>query len=188
MANIKVSEMTEATTFDEDDYTMIVQANQNKKITKTNMFDDINNNIGDLTQLETANKDNLVNSINNLCPTILYSDSEGSAINLTLTDSIENYDFYEIIFARDGYGYHSLKMPTDYLTNVSLITSFFAGNILRYYMANIDISGTTLTRNYAKSLNFTGQNAFNFGDETAFYIYKVIGYKVGKVEENEIQE
>lgn len=38
MANIKVSEMTEATEFNSNDYTMIVQANQNKKINKENMF------------------------------------------------------------------------------------------------------------------------------------------------------
>ena len=31
MANIKVSEMTEATSFDDGDYTMIVQANQNNR-------------------------------------------------------------------------------------------------------------------------------------------------------------
>ena len=38
MANIKVSEMTEATSFDDGDYTMIVQANQNKKISKENLL------------------------------------------------------------------------------------------------------------------------------------------------------
>lgn len=66
MADIKVSEMTEATTFDDNDYTMIVQANQSKKITKTNMLNDINNNIGDITTLETTDKSNLVNAINEI--------------------------------------------------------------------------------------------------------------------------
>ena len=41
MANIKVSEMTEATEFNNNDYTMIVQANQSKKISKANLFKDI---------------------------------------------------------------------------------------------------------------------------------------------------
>lgn len=45
MANIKVSEMTEATSFDDGDYTMIVQANQNKKIAKENIFSDLKNEI-----------------------------------------------------------------------------------------------------------------------------------------------
>ena len=66
MADIKVSEMTEATTFDDNDYTMIVQANQSKKIAKTNMFNDINTNIGDMTSLETTDKSSLVNAINEI--------------------------------------------------------------------------------------------------------------------------
>lgn len=45
MANIKVSEMTEATSFDDGDYTMIVQANQNKKISKENMMQSVENDI-----------------------------------------------------------------------------------------------------------------------------------------------
>lgn len=80
MANIKVSEMTEATSFDDGDYTMIVQANQNKKISKENILgnieDDIstintnistiNTNIGNLSNLETEDKTSIVNSINEL--------------------------------------------------------------------------------------------------------------------------
>lgn len=38
MASIKVSELTEATDFNTNDYAMIVQSNQNKKITKANML------------------------------------------------------------------------------------------------------------------------------------------------------
>lgn len=38
MASVKVSEMVEATHFDDNDYAMIVQGNQNKKISKENMF------------------------------------------------------------------------------------------------------------------------------------------------------
>lgn len=38
MANVKVSELEEATSFENDDYTMIIQGNKNKKITKENML------------------------------------------------------------------------------------------------------------------------------------------------------
>ena len=200
MANIKISEMTEATVFDDGDYTMIVQANQNKKIARENILGDIeddistintnissiNTNIGDLTQLKTASKDNLVNSINNLCPTILYSNVEGSATNITLSDNIENYDFYEITFSRGGNGYNTVRMSTDFLTNVCLITSFYSGNLYRIYMANISISGTSLTRNYARYFNISDNVGLATGQESSVLIYKVIGYKIGKVEENEI--
>ena len=38
MSTIKVSEMPTATSFEDDDYVMIVQSNTNKKITKQNMY------------------------------------------------------------------------------------------------------------------------------------------------------
>ena len=50
MANIKVSELTTATQFNDDDYTMIVQNGENKKITKENAFNDINEEIDAKTQ------------------------------------------------------------------------------------------------------------------------------------------
>jgi len=181
MANIKVSEMTEATSFDDGDYTMIVQANQNKKISKENIFNDINTNIGDISQLETSDKTSVVNSINSLMPVILFEDTQGTMENITLNDDIANYKYYEIIYARQTgenvYGYSSIKMPTTYLTDVNFINSIYLGRILRIYSANITISGTTLTRNYDNYINFTGTNAFNFGSAISLAIYKVIGYK-----------
>jgi hypothetical protein len=50
MANIKVSELTTATQFNDEDYTMIVQNGENKKITKENAFNDINEEINTKTQ------------------------------------------------------------------------------------------------------------------------------------------
>ena len=90
MANLKVSEMTEATSFDNGDYTMIVQANQNKKIMKENIFSNleneistnasdistINTNIGNLSNLATEDKTSIVNSINELKNAEIYSTEE----------------------------------------------------------------------------------------------------------------
>ena len=64
MANVKVSEMATATSFENDDYTMIVQSNKNKKITKQNMLGNIENNIGNLSNLTTTDKTSLVGAIN----------------------------------------------------------------------------------------------------------------------------
>lgn len=38
MANIKVSELPSATSFEDEDYVMIIQSNTSKKITKKNMY------------------------------------------------------------------------------------------------------------------------------------------------------
>ena len=80
MANIKVSEMTEATSFDDGDYTMIIQSNGNKKISHENILGDIETNIstntsnitaldteiGNITNLTTTDKTSVVNAINSI--------------------------------------------------------------------------------------------------------------------------
>lgn len=90
MANIKVSEMTEATTFEDGDYTMIVQANQSKKISKENIFNDledeissntndistINDNIGTMANLKTQITTDLVSGINSIIDADIYSTTE----------------------------------------------------------------------------------------------------------------
>lgn len=66
MATIKVSEMTSATTFENDDYAMIVQSNKNKKITKENMFSSIENskqdNLVSGTNIKTINSESILGS------------------------------------------------------------------------------------------------------------------------------
>ena len=62
MANIKVSEMATATTFENDDYVMIVQNNKNKKITRQNILENIEDDISDLNALSIENS----TKINNL--------------------------------------------------------------------------------------------------------------------------
>lgn len=82
MANIKISEMTEATIFDDGDYTMIVQANQNKKISKENMLSEV----GELSNLETINKSNIVNSINEV-NNIATNNAKDNIYSLSETDT-----------------------------------------------------------------------------------------------------
>lgn len=49
MANIKISELPEATSFDTDDVSVIVQGNTTKKISSTAMLKQANENITDVT-------------------------------------------------------------------------------------------------------------------------------------------
>lgn len=62
MATIKISEMPSATTFEDDDYAMIVQSNNNKKITKANLFSDIEEEISDVGEEITTLKNGEVYS------------------------------------------------------------------------------------------------------------------------------
>lgn len=97
MANIKVSEMTEASVFDDGDYTMIVQANQSKKISKENMFSGIEENIGDLSNLETQNKTSIVNAINSTNLMNIFSTTEQ-----LIGKWIDGNDLYRIVLTSTG--------------------------------------------------------------------------------------
>lgn len=145
--------------------------NQNADIPATNKVQDT-----DMNEIKSVVNNN-ANELNNLMPTTLYENANGTTSNITLNDDISNYSYYEIIYSRQGNGYSSLRMPTTYITDVNFINSIYLNNILRFYSANITISGTTLTRNYDNYINFTGTNALNFGSSPSLYIHKVIGYK-----------
>ncbi len=109
---------------------------------------------------------------------ILYNDSTGTNGNITLEDNIENYRFYEIYFSREGNNYSSIRMSTDFLTNIQLLVAVYLGNITRLYTDSITISGTSLTRNYSRYINFPDSpTTYNVGANTGLLIYKIIGYK-----------
>ncbi len=109
---------------------------------------------------------------------ILYNDSTGTNGNITLEDNIENYRFYEIYFSREGNNSSSIRVSTDFLTNIQLLVAVYLGNITRLYTDSITISGTSLTRNYSRYINFPDSPAtYNVGANTGLLIYKVIGYK-----------
>lgn len=163
MANIKVSEMTEATSFDDGDYTMIVQANQNKKISKENIFSNleneistnasdistINTNIGDLTNLETDNKSNIVNSINELKEREIYSNNEVKTNKIW----IDGKPIYR-------------KTVTVTLVSGSTTINIYSGMNYVYFYGSI-ISGIARL-----PLNYSNSNApiFTFADENKITI------------------
>lgn len=176
MANIKVSEMTEATSFDDGDYTMIVQANQNKKISKENIF----SNIGDLSNLETTDKTSIVNAINSNLPVILYDNSTGTdSQTITLNDDASNYSRIEIYFGEANDNRFGLASQSIYNPNEKYINLF--GFSVRNN-AEIQLKGgtyyinnDTITRNISRAVTLQS-NSVTLWDSNV-KIYKVLGYK-----------
>lgn len=99
MANLKVSEMTEATMFDDNDYTMIVQANQSKKISKENMLGGIETNIGNLSNLTTPIKTDLVNAINSAVDSIVDAEIYSTTEVKTNSVWIDNKPIYRRVIS-----------------------------------------------------------------------------------------
>lgn len=190
MANIKVSEMTEATSFDDGDYTMIVQANQNKKIARENILGDIeddistintnissiNTNIGDLTQLKTASKDNLVNSINSLTSYTLFENSQGTNNSITLSDSKDNYTYLELFYNGNNGSASSVKMDAQNENKVNLFTANYYNDTLYIQSETIQVEGNTITRGTKIETALKNNTAVSIYS-TSIFITKVIGYK-----------
>ena len=188
MANIKVSEMTEATSFDDGDYTMIVQANQNKKISKENIFSNledeidtnatdistINTNIGDLTNLETPIKTSVVDSINSSLPTILFNNANNTSLNVTLSDSSANYSYLEFYFTDTSRtGYTKVSNPNGQNFSVIIVASF--NSEIQLKSASYSISGTSITNTKLKAVTLRASTPELW--ESSIYITKVLGYK-----------
>ena len=124
--------------------------NEIKEVVNTN-----DDKVGDLAQLNTTNKDNLVGAINevnananNLKPVQLYSyTGTNKQTSITLSDSYSNYKFIEI-YGQRSQMYGSVKMDT----NISRVIDF---NIVGQNGAFIEISSSHMTFNNT-SVTLTG--------------------------------
>lgn len=176
MANIKVSELNETTTFDDNDYTMIVQNNQSKKISKENMLDSVDTKIGDLTSLKTEVKTNLTNSINSIIDADSYSTQEVKT-NKTWINGKPIYRKVIDCGQLPNQGTKNVQINiqnVEFVTDMNLIATdnneFIKYNI--YYSSTvhddfvIKISGSTLT-----SVRILTAN-----DRTTYYGYTIIEY------------
>lgn len=158
MANIKVSELVEANEFTDNDYTMIVQSNANKKISKANMLN------GLASQTE----------INNLKGQILWTNpnptSDFSAQAITLSSN--NYDMYEVIY------YSSITQAVQMTTGkIKKGENLYLTQT--YYDAQVRVRQREVIYNSDLSLNV--QEAKNNGStqNTDLIPIYVIGYKTG---------
>ena len=172
MANIKVSELSETTTFNDDDYTMIVQNNQNKKISKENMLNDINTAIGNLSNLETSDKSNVVSAINELKNGGIYSTEEIKTNNVWIDDNNIEHPIYRKRFAIEVDSESNLYINHN-LQNIDKMwlnqeASFYWGQNesipLNYYYSSTDWGRSWLTTTHIRirvaSSNFNVRTAY----------------------------
>lgn len=181
MANIKVSEMTEATVFDDGDYAMIVQANQNKKILKENMLNGVEEEIGDLTSLATTDKTDLVSAINenntniaNITGQILWTNpNPSSPISSTqeISLSSSNYDILEVFYFQTTSG--TLSYSSRFLKGCSTRMRIHTSDATNVYRGLTYLSDTS----YRIDLPYNDVALSNV-NSLAIPIY-IIGYKTG---------
>lgn len=159
MANIKVSELNTATSFNDEDYTMIVQNGENKKITRQNFLKNI------YTEY------------------VLYNNVNGSIGTITLNESAENYDYLEIFFRTDDNIYNSLKVSQPNNKRINLIGTWVdTSQPVCYLKVKVmTISGTSISNYGDGNCNIRMTNSGNTINATDLIsITKVVGYKLEK--------
>lgn len=187
MANIKVSEMTEATVFDDDDYAMIVQANQNKKITKINMMAEVESEITDIEdEINSITDDigDIENEISDINGTVLFEYTNQNPT--TLNDTIANYKIIEIYSKKidqdanvDEF-FPIQKFYTNNQENVTLLLNATYNVNGGVYSGGqqITINGTNITLGYYyRVIIVGGQTPYASTATSNVRVLKIVGYK-----------
>lgn len=139
----------------------------------------------DFQGLEIANEyntaDNMTYSCDYINGTVLYENASGSNGNITLSNSLSNYRFVDIVFTRTNKDIIKVLRFDTSSTVLTLDTQNLASNREVYFsVAKYEPSGASLNlstfKDYYQSANGQSWNS-NTGSSSSIYIMKVIGYK-----------
>lgn len=141
-------------------------------------------NIGNLTDLETTEKSNLVGAINEVSDLIsvsLYDDIDGTTGTVTLSDSAANYSYIEIYFyVIEGGGriHKSVKVSNPNTSYALLDMTDFNNNALVFNTNLVYINATEITRIRNRRFTIAESSSWTpYGSVANIVIKKVVGYK-----------
>ena len=168
-----------------NDFSQAVESESESNVL-TSLINNVNKNseaIGNLANLTTTKKSNVVSAINELngkiiSSHILYSNSSGSSSTITLSSSAANYKYIEIYYFKDLNQIISTKIYNPNSKAATLGSVTFYANALFLRAAIVDINETAITWRSSDSgwgTVSTGGNTIS--SEQVFKICQVIGYR-----------
>lgn len=116
-----------------------------------------------------------------LKPKVLYESTSGSDSTITLSDSVENYEYIEIFYRDNTDVFNSTKInePNGKKVTLSVIECTDSDNFsMNVKSKNISISGKTITNNVSSEINFkfSTKDIYAANHRNIIYITRVIGY------------
>lgn len=139
-------------------------------------------NIGDLTNLNTTDKSSVVNAINSMFAKSLYSSSNYST-NIKLDDDAQNYKYFVIRMTANVYSPANIKEEDILVVNPdgkecshSILWYNNTNNQLYGGQIIFTISGNSLTIN-SNVIGTVGANNAYFSNNRMVKIVEVLGYK-----------
>ena len=137
----------------------------------------------------TGDYDDLINKPTILNPTTLFDNQSGTTAPITLSDSIENYDYIEIYYKTNDAGSRASQKfyPIGNSNRICLAYGYDDGT-LYYKTSNIVIGGTSLTfANNTQYVNFSSRTSGDY-----IYITDITGrkmkYKIYNIYEDNTNE
>lgn len=117
---------------------------------------------------------------NTFKPTILYNNSSGTLSTITLSETINNYTYIELIYGK-GYseaegGLSSSRIIVGVSNYASLIVFCPLSTTPQLLTREIKITGTSIANVKAYYINFTS-NGVSTGSSNEIKIFRVLGYK-----------
>lgn len=110
----------------------------------------------------------------------LYNNETGSTSNITLNDSVENYEYIEIFYGADNrYFSNKIYNANNKHTAISAVFSLDGSSTLTYiYTSDIAISNKTLTISNSRNayINLSDNTVGNYGTSSYIKIYRVVGH------------
>lgn len=146
-------------------------------------WEQVDDPVGDLTDLDTTTKTDLVSAINEVnslvTPVTLYNNASGTTSTITLSETAANFSYIDIIYSKNtavGYSTTRVYEPNTKNVNLTEIDTNVA-DYISIYGCSITINGTSLTFNNGKGVALTSTGVDGFSNNNEVKIYKVIGYK-----------
>lgn len=113
-----------------------------------------------------------------LVGTVLYEDEAGTTGNITLSDSVANYDYIEFQCKRGEFVYGSGKLSNINGKTISLGTNYTTSTQMYVYSKVITVLGNIITAVRANLAYFSNSSSASFSSDDSHYIVKVIGYNI----------
>ena len=131
-----------------------------------------------LKQMEN-NTEEAINKIEEkLVGTVLYENEEGTTGDITLSDSVANYDYIEFQCKRGEFIYCSGKLSNINGKTISLSTNYTTSSQMYVYSKVITVLENVITAVRANLAYFSNSSSASFSSDDSHYIVKVVGYKI----------
>ena len=113
-----------------------------------------------------------------LVGTVLYEDEAGTTGDITLSDSVANYDYIEFQCKRGEFVYGSGKLLNTNGKTISLSTNYTTSSQMYVYSKVITVLENVITAVRANLAYFSNSSSTSFSSDESHYIVRVIGYNI----------